>query len=58
MLITAATLGALTLLGMTSAPIVLIFTFALGIGTAMMMPAWGANTPELVHRTELHAAMA
>lgn len=57
MMITAATLGALTLSGMTSAPILLIFTFALGIGTAMMMPAWGAITPELVQRSELQAAI-
>jgi MFS family permease len=57
MMITAATLGALTLSGMTTAPILLIFTFALGIGTAMMMPAWGAITPELVQRSELHAAI-
>jgi MFS family permease len=57
MMITAATLGALTLEGMTTAPILLFFTFALGIGTAMMMPAWGAITPELVQRAELQAAI-
>ena len=57
MMITAATLGALTLSGMTTATILLIFTFALGIGTAMMMPAWGAITPELVQRSELQAAI-
>jgi MFS family permease len=57
MMITAAALGALTLAGLTTAPILLFFTFALGIGTAMMMPAWGAITPELVQRTELQAAI-
>lgn len=57
MMIVAATLGALTLSGMTTAPILLVFTFALGIGTAMMMPAWGAITPELVQRSELQAAI-
>lgn len=57
MMITAATLGALTLSGLTTAPVLLIFTFALGIGTAMMMPAWGAITPELVQRSELQAAI-
>jgi MFS family permease len=57
MMLTAATLGALTLAGMTTAPILLAFTFALGIGTAMMMPAWGAITPELVQRSELQAAI-
>jgi MFS family permease/quinol monooxygenase YgiN len=57
MMVTAATLGLLTLSGITTAPILLIFTFALGIGTAMMMPAWGAITPELVQRSELQAAI-
>ena len=57
MLFAAATLGVLTLAGMTTAPILLVFTFALGIGTAMMMPAWGAITPELVQRSELPAAI-
>jgi MFS family permease len=57
MMIVAATLGILTLAGMTSALILLTCTFALGIGTAMMMPAWGAITPELVQRSELQAAI-
>lgn len=58
MMLIAATLGVLTLSGVTTAPILLVFTFALGIGTAMMMPAWGAITPELVPRNELHATIA
>lgn len=57
MLFAAGTLGVLTLAGITTATILLIFTFALGIGTAMMMPAWGAITPELVQRAELPAAI-
>jgi len=57
MLVSAALLGVLTLAGLTTAPILLLFTFALGIGTAMLMPAWGAVTPELVNRTELQAAI-
>ncbi len=57
MMITAATLGILTLAGLTTATILLFLTFALGIGTAMMMPAWGAITPELVQRAELQAAI-
>ncbi|MDD5328650.1 MAG: MFS transporter [Sulfuricella sp.] len=57
MMIVAGLLGALTLAGMTSAPLLLLFTFALGAGTAMMMPAWGAITPELVARSELPAAI-
>jgi len=58
MMIVAAILGALTLAGLTTAPLLLVFTFALGIGTAMMMPAWGAITPELVPRVELHTAIS
>ena len=58
MMIAAATLGALTLSGITTAPILLVFTFAIGIGTAMMMPAWGAITPELVLRAELQTAIS
>jgi predicted MFS family arabinose efflux permease len=57
MLIVAGTLGVLTLAGITTAPILLVCTFALGIGTAMMMPAWGAIIPELVQRAELPAAI-
>jgi MFS family permease len=57
MMLVAATLGVLTLAGLTTAPILLMLTFALGIGTAMMMPAWGAITPELVQRSELSAAI-
>lgn len=57
MMMVAAALGALTLAGLTTATLLLVFTFALGIGTAMMMPAWGAITPELVPRGELHAAI-
>ncbi len=57
MMSAAGLLGVLTLTGVTTAMILLVFTFALGIGTAMMMPAWGAITPELVQRSELHAAI-
>ncbi|MHB8916230.1 MAG: MFS transporter, partial [Thiobacillus sp.] len=57
MMLAATTLGVLTLAGLTTAPILLMLTFALGIGTAMMMPAWGAITPELVQRNELQAAI-
>lgn len=33
------------------------FTFLLGCGTAMSMPAWSAVTAELVSKKELHAAI-
>lgn len=57
MLAMAGTLGALTLAGLTTAPLLLLFTFALGVGNAMMTPAWSAITPELVARHELPAAV-
>lgn len=56
MMIVAATLGALTLSGITTAPILLVFTFVLGIGTAMMMPAWEAITPAFIN-TRNHALL-
>src|SRR5258708_26516274 len=48
LLIVAGALGILTLLELTSAWMLLGFTFALGVGAAMMLPAWGAIGPELV----------
>src|SRR5881628_812140 len=51
----AGALGVLTLLELTSAWMLLGFTFALGIGTAMMLPAWGAIVPELVPADQMPA---
>ncbi len=48
LLIVAGALGILTLLGMTTAWVLLGFIFALGVGAAMMMPAWAAIVPDLV----------
>ena len=58
LLIVAGTLGILTLLGLTTAWTLLGFVFALGVGAAMMMPAWSAIVPELVPPDELQAAVA
>ena len=58
MSVCAATLGILTLTGFTTAWTLLFLTFCLGIGAAMMMPAWGAIVPELVRRSELQSAIA
>lgn len=58
MLVMATLLGAFTLAGVTDPALLLLFTFALGIGRAMMMPAWGAVVPELVPRSELASAIA
>ncbi|MBL1263447.1 MFS transporter [Methylomicrobium sp. RS1] len=46
-----------TLSGLTTGWVLVVFTFLLGCGTAMSMPAWSAVTPELVAQKELHAAI-
>ncbi len=56
--VVAALLGFLTLAGFTTAWILIVMTFAMGLGSAMMMPAWAALTPELVPRNELQATIA
>src|SRR5881397_2023184 len=48
LLVVAGALGILTLLDVTTAWVLLGFTFALGVGAAMMMPAWSAIVPDLV----------
>ncbi|SNX58787.1 Predicted arabinose efflux permease, MFS family [Nitrosomonas ureae] len=53
----AGLLGFMTLTGITSAWSLIALTFAMGIGSAMMMPAWAAITPELVPRNELQSAI-
>lgn len=58
MLITATGLAFADFMGWISAPLLLIFTFALGIGTAMHRPVWQAVIPELVPRSELSNAIA
>jgi MFS family permease len=46
-----------TLSGLTTGWVLVGFTFLLGCGTAMSMPAWSAVMPELVGKKELHAAI-
>src|SRR5262245_34103696 len=58
LMVTTAVLGILALLGVMTAWLLLGFTFALGIGTALMMPAWSAIVPDLVKPNELTAAVA
>jgi predicted MFS family arabinose efflux permease/quinol monooxygenase YgiN len=58
MLIAAALLGVLTLMGAITSWLLLAFTFALGLGAAMTTPAWQAITPELVSHEEVPAAVA
>ena len=54
----ASVLASLTLLGLTTVWLLLALTLGMGIGTALMMPAWNAITPELVGKNELPAAVA
>jgi len=58
MMAMALLLGLLTLAGATTAWTLLACTFALGVGSAMMMPAWASIIPELVPRTDLQSAVA
>jgi MFS family permease len=46
----------LTLAGLMPPSLLLIFTFLLGAGAAVQLPAWQASTPELVPRRQIRAA--
>jgi len=58
LLLVAGALGVLTLLGLTTAWLLLALTFALGVGAALMMPAWSAIVPDLVRTEQLSSAVA
>jgi MFS family permease len=58
LLIVAGALGLLTWLDLMTAWMLLGFTFALGVGAAMMLPAWAAIVPDLVPAAEMPAAIA
>jgi MFS family permease len=58
LLMVAGTLGLLTWLNLMDAWLLLGFTFALGVGAALVMPAWAAIVPDLVPREELASAIA
>jgi MFS family permease len=57
MLAAATLLGISTILDVMTPWILLILTFALGLGAAMNAPAWQAIIPELVGESELRAAV-
>ena len=57
MLIIATLLGLSTLAGYTTAWVLLGFTFLLGCGAAMLMPAFASLIPDLVPRSHLTAAV-
>jgi MFS family permease len=58
MLVSAAALCALTLLGAATPVVVLALTFLLGLGNAANAPAWQATIPELVDGRDLASAVA
>lgn len=58
MLLAATGLAVITASGLASPALLLVFTMAIGIGTAFNAPAWQAIVPELVPREELPAAVA
>ena len=58
LVLVSGSLGVFTLMGITSAWLLVAMTFAMGIGSAMMWPAWAAIAPELVPRAELPSAIA
>lgn len=58
LLVVAGLLGILTFLELTTAWVLIGFTFALGVGAAMMMPAWSAIVPDLVSPEEMPSSIA
>lgn len=57
MCLTAVVIAGLTLGGLINATSLLILTLLMGIGAAMIMPAWQSIVPELVPRSELQGAI-
>jgi MFS family permease len=55
-LIVGLLLVGLTIAGQMPAALLLAFTFALGCGAAVQLPAWQATVPELVPRHQLRSA--
>jgi MFS family permease len=58
MLAAAGLLGWLTVIGKATPMVLLLTTFALGIGATLNNPAWQAIVPELVPRRELPQAIS
>jgi MFS family permease len=58
MLASAAVLCVVTVLGAITPWLLLILTFALGVGAAMNAPAWQSTTPEFVPAADIPAAVA
>ena len=58
MVLAAAALGVLTLLGLVTPALLLLFTFLMGFGAVLNDPAWQAITPEVVSRENFAAGIA
>ena len=58
MMIMAATLGILTLLGFTTPWVLLALTFAIGLGRAISLPAWQATVQDIVPKPWVASAVS
>lgn len=58
MAMAAMLLAVLVLVGAMTPWLLLAFTFVGGVGAALVAPAWQAVVPQLVPRSDLHAAVA
>lgn len=58
MLLTAAALGVITILGLTTPWLLLALTFVMAMGGASVVPAFGVLTQDLVKPEQVHAALA
>jgi MFS family permease len=58
MMVTAASMGLVVLVGAMTPLLLLLFTFALGAGAAFIAPVWQAVVPRLVPSDELQPAVA
>jgi MFS family permease len=58
MVLAAAVLGLLAILGLVTPALLLLFTFLMGFGAVLNDPAWQAITPEVVSRENFAAGIA
>lgn len=58
LVLVASALAIIVFVGTVTPNILVLMTFMMGIGSAMMMPAWAALTPEIVDRPILQPAIA
>lgn len=58
MVVAAAALGILTIAGLVTPALLLLFTFLMGFGAVLNDPAWQAITPEIVSRENFASGIA